>query len=361
MKSISTEMKCIYYCSTAHLRQLLLAACVFVITDDILKHTVFRLLSLLAIICYSADKVSNIMLDFYSLDSSSTDMIASFLLNIPYMLLFVFIVFHFGLYGYYGGGPEKWNDDGKSLHYFQLMQFHQFYRQVVKSLSLKIQLFSFLILVLAVGSCTTFLPYDDGKRMNDRNQTLSNIVATNWVFVIYLVMISTKNSRRKTETLEAAYKELNELNTTIAREKMLFEKTLNDLLPSNIVYSLTTGQTIEPRYRKNCCVLVLNVEGVGSYHSTSSPMRIFHITNKLFKVIDACVMQFRPVLYKVEGRCDAYIVVGGLCVDEAYDSSSDDETKTAAMVSSLVLFAFLVQDVVRYNYYIYCNSCCWII
>jgi len=168
-----------------------------------------------------------------------------------------------------------------------------------------------------------------------------------------LVLISTKNSRRKTEVLEAAYKELNELNTTIAREKMLFERTLNDLLPSNIVHAVTAGKTIEPRYRKNCCVLVLNVEGVGSYHSTSSPMQIFHITNKLFKVIDACVMQFRPVLYKVEGRCDAYIVVGGLRVDEAYDSSSDDETKTAAMVSSFVLFAFLVQDVVRYNY---CNS-----
>ena len=335
-----------------------MAACVFVITDDILRHTIFRLLSLLAIICYSADQVSNIMLDFYSLDSSSTDMITSFLLEVPFMLLFVFIVYNFGLYGYYGYNgydghdTEKWNGDGNLLQYFQLLQFHQFHRQVVKSLSLKIQLFSFLMLALAISSCTAFLPYDDGKSMNDRNQTLSNIVATNWAFVIYLVMISTKNSRRKTETLEAAHKELNELNTTIAREKMLFERTLNDLLPSNIVHAVTAGKTIEPRYRKNCCVLVLNVEGVGSYHSTSSPMQIFHITNKLFKVIDACVMQFRPVLYKVEGRCDAYIVVGGLRVDEAYDSSSDDETKTAAMVSSFVLFAFLVQDVVRYNY---CN------
>ena len=281
------------------------------------------------------------------------------LLAVPYMLLFVLIVFHFGLYyGYYvyGGGRETWNDGGgggkSSWQDFGRLQIHQLHRQVAKSLSLKIQLFSFLILVLAVSSCTMFLPYDDGKSMNDRNHTLSNIVATNWVFVIYLVMFCTKNSRRKTETLEAAYNELNELNTTIAREKMLFERTLNDLLPSNIVYSLTTGQTIEPRYRKNCCVLVLNVEGVGSYHSTSSPMRIFHITNKLFKVMDACVMQFSPALYKVEGRCDAYIVVGGLRVDEAYDSSNDDETKTASMVSSFVLFAFLVQDVVRYNY---CN------
>ena len=39
------------------------------------------------------------------------------------------------------------------------------------------------------------------------------------------------------------------LNTAIAREKMLFERTLHDLQPINIVYSLTAGQTIEPRYR----------------------------------------------------------------------------------------------------------------
>ena len=130
---------------------------------------------------------------------------------------------------------------------------------------------------------------------------------------------------------------------------MLFERTLNDLLPSNIVYSLIAGQTIEPRYRKNCCVFVANIEGLGSSYSTSSQMQIFQITDKLLKVMDACVMNFSPVLYKVESRFDAYIVVGGLHVDEAWDSSSDDEKKTTEMVSSFVLFAFLVQDIVRYK------------
>jgi len=63
--------------------------------------------------------------------------------------------------------------------------------------------------------------------------------------------------------------------------------------------------------------------------------------------MDTCVMQFSPALYKVEGRCDAYIVVGGLRNDEAYDNSGDDEKKTTEMISSFVLFALLVQDVVR--------------
>ena len=338
LSSISTEMKCIYYCLIENFRLLLLAACVFVIVDDTLKHSPIRLLSVFAVICFGADKVSNTMLDFYSLDSSRFDRLTSLLLQVPFMLLFILIAYHFGLYVFYGVGTKEWHEYWKSMHY-----------SLERSFSLKIQLFSFLILVIAVCSCTLLFPYDDGKSMNNRNQTLSNIVAMNWVFAIYLVMISTKNSRRKTEVLEAAYKELNELNTTIAREKMLFERTLNDLLPSNVVYSLIAGQTIEPRYRKNCCVLVLNVEGVGSYNSTSSPMRKFHISDKLFKVMDTCVMQFSPVLYKVEGRCDAYIVVGGLRVDEAYDSSGDDEKKTTEMVSSIVLFALLVQDIVRYN------------
>ena len=334
-------MKCIYYCSTAKLRLLLLASCVFVVIDDILKHNVIRSLSVFAIICFGADKFFNTMLNFYSLGSISRDRLTCFMLEVPFISLFIFIAYQFGLYVFYGIGTKEWNDNLKSMHYF-----------LERSLSLKIQLFSIFVLVIAISSCTLLLPYDGGKSINDRNQTVSNIVATNWVFVIYLVMISTKNSHRKIEVLEAAYKELNELNTTIAQEKMLFERTLNDLLPSNIVYSLTTGQTIEPRYRKNCCVLVLNAEDVGSYHSTSSPMRIFQITDKLFKVMDTCVMQFSPALYKVEGRCDAYIVVGGLRVDEAYDTSGDDEKKTMEMISSFVLFAFLVQDVVRYNY---CN------
>ena len=334
-------MKCVYYCLIEHLRILLLASCVFVIVDDILKHSAIRLLAVFAIICYGADKVSNTMLDFYSLDSSDSNRLMSLLLKVSFMILFILIAYHFGLYVFYGVGAKEWHEYWKSMHY-----------SLEKSLSLKIQLFSLLILVIAVFLCTLLFPYDDGKSMNNRNQTLSNIVAMNWVFVVYLVMISTKNSRRKTEVLEAAYKELNELNTTIAREKMLFERTLNDLLPSNIVYSMIAGQTIEPRYRKNCCVLVFNVEGVGSYDSTSSPMRVFQITDKLFKVMDTCVMQFSPVLYKVEGRCDAYIVVGGLRVDEAYDNGGDDEKKTTEMISSFVLFALLVQDIVRYNY---CN------
>ena len=173
-------MKCIYYCSTAHFQLLLLASCVFVSIDDILRHNLFRLLTLCAFICYGIDKSLNTMLDFYKLHSNDTDVISHLFLKLPNMILFLTAIVYFGLYGYCGGG-------GTEKEYKEWKFFLQFVSQ--KNLAVRTHILSYVIMVIAVTTCTVLFPYDDDRNMNDRNQTLSNVVATNWLLLLFLLLL----------------------------------------------------------------------------------------------------------------------------------------------------------------------------
>ena len=104
------------------------------------------------------------MVDFYKLDSNDTDLISHLFLKIPNMILFLTAA----LYLFYGfnGGSKKGNDDIVRKH---LQSFLQFVSE--KNLAIRTHVLAYVVMVIAVTTCTVLFPYDNDRNMNDRNQT----------------------------------------------------------------------------------------------------------------------------------------------------------------------------------------------
>jgi len=319
------EMKCILYASAVHIQYIVFIASLNVMFREITNIPYFTPLLLWQFIFFCAEKTRNIMFTFYG-GNSKSQFIEALIVRTP-SYIFGMLGFCYCVIYYYGKRYKNW-DYKKHRFMFEFM------RHARHKPALLYHSFVIIYLVVAVTLCVTLFPFD--KALSDfRMETLPHMEAVNVIFVVYLVFVVTKNTRRKTEILEDAFRDLRDLNNIVIQEKLQYERTLCNLVPSSIAYDLCSGTNVEPRYHKNCCIFVSNIEGFDQFSVTSSPLQIFRTVDRLFHVMDTCLQQF-ATLYKVETRGDGYVVVGGL------EIGMDTVT-----LSDFILFSFLVQDIVR--------------
>jgi len=371
----STSTKCIFYCSAIQLQYLSFPAWLTCMFYSFVDMKIYTILLLVQFVCLCIEKICDIVLDFYGTGGSSSSNLILTILKVPFYVHFILALAYSLLYAYGSSkgvgkrtsdiikndiirSPSSTNDSSDSPnsstrsmnitdndHYDKMHAFMTYARQQPDIL---FHLVLLVYVVIGVMLCMTLFPFDDFKVRNHRNESLYHVVSTNWVLVFYLVFIVLKNSHRKTSILEKAYNELNKLNKKIYNEKIQYERVLTNLVPSSIVHDLNEGKTIEPRFHKNCCIFVSNITGFDKFLASSTPLQVFLTVDKLFRVIDTCLEQF-PLLYKIETRPDddaAYLVVCGL---QFVNDVADDMYRNG-MLSELVLFSFLVQDVFRYTH-----------
>lgn len=130
------------------------------------------------------------------------------------------------------------------------------------------------------------------------------------VFLLSWQLRSTLVFLKRVETEEK--KELTIQTEVLHAERQVALKLLNAMVPPRIASELCRGVVVAPELHPFSTVFFSDIEGFTRFSSVKSPVEVFAMLNRLFRVMDYCVTLFPSHLYKLETIGDGYVVVGGL-------------------------------------------------
>jgi len=134
-------------------------------------------------------------------------------------------------------------------------------------------------------------------------------------------------------------------------EQRMTMKLLHSMVPPKIANDLSKGVHVPPEMYDFATVFFSDIEGFTKFASIKTPLEVFGMLNRLFFIMDSCVALFPNHLYKIETIGDAYLVVGGLKLNDDFDDDDEDTNKEQArhmeVAEAMAHFALLIREVVQ--------------
>lgn len=167
-----------------------------------------------------------------------------------------------------------------------------------------------------------------------------------WQLRSTLVFLKRVESEKKKEAAIRA--------EVLHRERQVALQLLHAMVPPRIATELCRGVVVVPELHPFSTVFFSDIVGFTRFSSIKTPLEVFAMLNRLFRVMDYCVSLFPKHLYKVEAVGDAFMVVGGLPPaagdggSAAAAASYEDEARWRQDVTlATCQFALLIREAVQ--------------
>jgi class 3 adenylate cyclase len=83
-------------------------------------------------------------------------------------------------------------------------------------------------------------------------------------------------------------------------ERAMAIKLLHSMVPPRIADDLSKGNDVPPEMFNFATVYFSDIEGFTKFASVKTPIEVFTMLNRLFRIMDYCVTRFPRELYKIE-------------------------------------------------------------
>jgi hypothetical protein len=86
----------------------------------------------------------------------------------------------------------------------------------------------------------------------------------------------------------------------LVTERRMAMKILHSMVPARIADNLTKGHVVAPEMFHFATVFFSDIVGFTKFAAIKTPLEVFSMLNRLFRVMDFCVARFPKELYKIE-------------------------------------------------------------
>lgn len=130
------------------------------------------------------------------------------------------------------------------------------------------------------------------------------------IFFLMWQMRSTHVIMRRAELqeklkIQAERREETVRSAAILKERQMAIRILHSMVPPKVANDLSKGVEVMPEMFAFTVVFFSDIQGFTKFASMKSPLEVFAMLNRLFRVMDFCVSLFPKQLYKIETIGDA--------------------------------------------------------